>query len=85
MDSGFAPDGAPRNDESYWTHRTVSSRASLMFFPISGLMLLAATADGGSFNSATVVAPSVTTSNDIEVAASSSPETMTARKMRSIP
>jgi hypothetical protein len=27
----------------------------------------------------------VTTSSDIEVAASSSPDTMTARKMRSIP
>lgn len=48
-------------------------------------MLLIATAVGGTFNAATVVPPPVTTSSDIEVAASSSPDTMTARKMRSIP
>ncbi len=50
-----------------------------------GLMLLTNTAFGGTFSSATVVPPPVATSNDIEVAASSTPETMRARKTRSIP
>ena len=47
-------------------------------------MLLIDTAGDGTFNAATIVPPPVTTSNDIEVAASSNPETMTARKIRSI-
>jgi hypothetical protein len=49
-----------------------------------GLMLLTNTAGGGTLNSATVMEPSVATSSDIDVAASSSPDTMIARKTRSI-
>lgn len=40
--------------------------------------------DDGNFNSATVIPPPVATNSDIDVAASSSPETMMARKIRSI-
>jgi hypothetical protein len=64
-------------------HRALSSRASVVC-TVYGLMLLIDTAGGGTFNSATVIPPPVATSSDIEVAASSSPETMTARKTRSI-
>jgi hypothetical protein len=65
-------------------HRALSLRANVVWTDMCGLMLLIDTAGGGAFNSATVVPPPVTTSSDIDVAASSSPETMTARKIRSI-
>ena len=45
---------------------------------------VAATGGTGTFNSATDFPPLVATSNDTEAAASSNPDTMTARKMRSM-
>src|ERR1043165_3039799 len=67
------------------TQRALSLRASVVLTWTRGLMALADTADAGTFNSATVIPPPVATNSDIEVAASSTPDTMTARKIRSIP
>ena len=51
-------------------HRALALRTRIVWSGNSGLMVCAAMADGG-FNAATVVPPPVTTSSDIEVAASS--------------